>query len=177
GIITGLDGSGFSGLPLTGALAASLENSSIDASTLAAIGQMGSIWTGGGTIVAWSSLIAIAGFCGVSVMDLVRKNFLPVMVGLFITTIAPVIIFLQNDNNIPFLFMVCSFLFKAIFLSDTISINCDVTLALLPPILLKMSANPALRKNTRFPWGTLQPPREQKSLTVGSSDCSFPIGV
>jgi len=93
GIITGLDGSGFSGLPLTGALAASLENSSIDASTLAAIGQMGSIWTGGGTIVAWSSLIAIAGFCGVSVMDLVRKNFLPVMAGLFITTIAAVIIF------------------------------------------------------------------------------------
>ncbi len=90
GIITGLDGSGFSGLPLTGALAASLETSSIDASTLAAIGQMGSIWTGGGTLVAWSSLIAIAGFCGVSVMELVRKNFLPVMIGLVITTIIAV---------------------------------------------------------------------------------------
>ncbi|CAM4102946.1 hypothetical protein [Lederbergia lenta] len=93
GIITGLDGSGFSGLPLTGALAASLQNSSIDASTLAAIGQMGSVWTGGGTIIAWSSLIAIAGFCGVSVMELVRKNFLPVIVGLIITTIAAVYIF------------------------------------------------------------------------------------
>lgn len=55
GIITGLDGSGFSGLPLTGALAASLETGSIDAGTLAAIGQMGSIWTGGGALVAWSS--------------------------------------------------------------------------------------------------------------------------
>lgn len=87
GIITGLDGSGFSGLPLTGALAASLQNGSIDTETLAAIGQMGSIWTGGGTIVAWSSLIAIAGFCGVSVMDLVRKNFFPVMLGLFISTL------------------------------------------------------------------------------------------
>jgi len=86
GIITGLDGSGFSGLPLTGALAATLENSSIDAATLAAIGQMGAIWTGGGTIVAWSSLIAIAGFCGVSVMDLVRKNFIPVMIGLLVST-------------------------------------------------------------------------------------------
>ncbi|MCM3741857.1 hypothetical protein M3210_16515 [Oceanobacillus luteolus] len=86
GIITGLDGSGFSGLPLTGALAASLETASIDASTLAAIGQMGAIWTGGGTIIAWSSLIAIAGFCGVSVMDLVRKNFFPVMIGLTIMT-------------------------------------------------------------------------------------------
>ncbi|WP_404459083.1 hypothetical protein [Oceanobacillus kapialis] len=92
GIITGLDGSGFSGLPLTGALAASLENGAIDASTLAAIGQMGSIWTGGGTIVAWSSLIAIAGFCGISVMELVRKNFLPVIIGLLATTILGIII-------------------------------------------------------------------------------------
>ncbi|WP_106497827.1 hypothetical protein [Lentibacillus sp. Marseille-P4043] len=92
GIITGLDGSGFSGLPLTGALAASLDSSAIDSSTLAAIGQMGSIWTGGGTIVAWSSLIAIAGFCGVSVMDLVRKNFVPVMLGLVISTLLAVFI-------------------------------------------------------------------------------------
>ncbi|MGJ9458621.1 hypothetical protein [Oceanobacillus sp. CF4.6] len=90
GVITGLDGSGFSGLPLTGALAASLETTSIDAATLAAIGQMGAIWTGGGTLVAWSSLIAIAGFCGVSVMDLVRKNFLPVISGLIIATLIAV---------------------------------------------------------------------------------------
>ncbi|WP_010649656.1 hypothetical protein [Oceanobacillus massiliensis] len=90
GIITGLDGSGFSGLPLTGALAASLETSSIDAATLAAIGQLGAIWTGGGTIVAWSSLIAIAGLCGVSVMDLVRKNFLPVIIGLLAATVIAV---------------------------------------------------------------------------------------
>lgn len=90
GIITGLDGSGFSGLPLTGALAASLETSTIDSSTLAAIGQMGSIWTGGGTIVAWSSLIAIAGFCGVSVMALVRKNFIPVILGLIVSTVAAI---------------------------------------------------------------------------------------
>ncbi|ASK63686.1 hypothetical protein CFK37_16745 [Virgibacillus phasianinus] len=90
GIITGLDGSGFSGLPLTGALAASLNNGAIDTETLAAIGQMGAIWTGGGTIVAWSSLIAIAGFCGVSVMDLVRKNFIPVVAGLLISTLIAV---------------------------------------------------------------------------------------
>lgn len=89
-IITGLDGSGFSGLPLTGALAASLETGSIDVETLAAVGQMGAIWTGGGTIIAWSSLIAIAGFCGVSVMDLVRKNFFPVIIGLIVMTFAAV---------------------------------------------------------------------------------------
>lgn len=93
GIVTGLDGSGFSGLPLTGALATALETSAMDASTLAAIGQIGSIWTGGGTIIAWSSLIAIAGFCGVSVMDLVRKNFIPVITGLTVTTIAAVYLF------------------------------------------------------------------------------------
>ncbi|MDC3412724.1 hypothetical protein NC797_04655 [Aquibacillus sp. 3ASR75-11] len=93
GIITGLDGSGFSGLPLTGSLAGALANGPIDPATLAAIGQMGSIWTGGGTIVAWSSLVAVAGFCGVPVMELVRKNFLPVMLGLIVSTILAVLLF------------------------------------------------------------------------------------
>ncbi|WP_077320242.1 hypothetical protein [Virgibacillus proomii] len=92
GMVTGLDGSGFSGLPLTGALAASLSSSGMDTATLAAIGQMGTIWTGGGALVAWSSLIAIAGFCGVPVMELVRKNFIPVICGLFVATLAAVII-------------------------------------------------------------------------------------
>ncbi|SEQ14149.1 hypothetical protein [Piscibacillus halophilus] len=87
GIITGLDGSGFSGLPLTGALSGALANGGLDPSTLAAVGQMGSIWTGGGTIVAWSSLVAVAGFCGVSALDLARKNFIPVMIGLIVSTL------------------------------------------------------------------------------------------
>ncbi|MFD1066064.1 hypothetical protein [Oceanobacillus locisalsi] len=93
GIITGLDGSGFSGLPIAGALAASLETASIDASTLAAIGQLGAIWTGGGALIAWSSLIAVAGFCGVSAIELVRKNFFPVIIGLLAATLAAVILF------------------------------------------------------------------------------------
>lgn len=92
GIITGLDGSGFSGLPLTGALSGAFASNSIDPSTLAAIGQMGSIWTGGGTLIAWSSLVAVAGLCGVSVMELVRKNFIPVMAGLIISTIVAILI-------------------------------------------------------------------------------------
>src|SRR5690606_36721678 len=79
GIITGSDGSGFSGLPLTGSLAGAFASQSVDASTLAAIGQMRAISTGGGVIVAWSSVIAIAGFCGICVMELVRLPFLPVM--------------------------------------------------------------------------------------------------
>ncbi|WP_138415173.1 hypothetical protein [Aquibacillus sediminis] len=93
GIITGLDGSGFSGLPITGSLSNALANGTIEPETLAAIGQMGTIWTGGGTIIAWSSLVAVAGFCGVPVLDLVRKNFGPVIIGLVISTLIAVFLF------------------------------------------------------------------------------------
>lgn len=87
GMMTGLDGSGFSGLPLTGGLAGALaEASGTDPAMLAAIGQMGAIWSGGGTIIAWSSLVAVAGFTGVSILDLVRKNFFPVIFGLILST-------------------------------------------------------------------------------------------
>src|SRR5690625_3036785 len=94
GMITGLDGSGFSGLPLTGALAGPLGSTmGIDPTTLAAIGQMGAIWVGGGTLVAWSSLVAVAGFAKVPLLELVRKSFIPVVLGLFISTIFAVIFF------------------------------------------------------------------------------------
>lgn len=93
GIITGLDGSGFSGLPLTGGLAGALgPGAGVDPATLAAIGQMGAIWTGGGTLIAWSSLVAVAGFAGVSAIDLARKNFLPVIIGLILSTIIALLI-------------------------------------------------------------------------------------
>ncbi|WP_306807387.1 hypothetical protein [Halalkalibacter krulwichiae] len=94
GMITGLDGSGFSGLPLVGALSGALGQSvGMDTATLAAIGQMGSIWVGGGTLIAWSSLVAVAGFAKVPVMELVRKSFIPVMLGLIISTIAAILFF------------------------------------------------------------------------------------
>ncbi|WP_424446617.1 hypothetical protein [Paenibacillus xerothermodurans] len=93
GIIAGLEGSGFSGLPLTGSLSGALAPTvGVDSSTLAAIGQMGSVWSGGGTLIAWSSLVAVAGFAGVSVIDLARKNFLPVMLGLSVSTVAALMI-------------------------------------------------------------------------------------
>jgi hypothetical protein len=92
GIITGLDGSGFSGLPLTGSLSGALAaGSGVDASTLAAIGQMGAIWSGGGALIAWSSLVAVAGFAGVSALDLARKNFIPVIAGLIVSTLFAII--------------------------------------------------------------------------------------
>lgn len=88
GMITGLDGSGFSGLPLTGALAGPIGTTmDMDPATLAAIGQMGAVWVGGGTLIAWSSLVAVAGFAKVPVMELVRKSFIPVIAGLILSTI------------------------------------------------------------------------------------------
>jgi hypothetical protein len=94
GLVAGLDGSGFSGLPLTGSLAGSLsEGSGVSSPTLAAIGQMSNIWSGGGTLVAWSSLLAVAGFCRVSAVDLARRCFVPVISGLVVATVLGVVIF------------------------------------------------------------------------------------
>ena len=94
GMIAGLEGSGFSGLPLTGSLAGSLGPAAgMSAGTLAAVGQMGNIWSGGGTLVAWSSLIAVAGFARVPVIDLARRCFIPVVTGLIAGTIVAVVFF------------------------------------------------------------------------------------
>ncbi|HVU92357.1 MAG TPA: hypothetical protein VHC23_09005 [Jatrophihabitans sp.] len=94
GMIAGLEGSGFSGLPLTGSLAGSLGPTvGMSAGSLAAVGQMGNIWSGGGTLVAWSSLIAVAGFARVPVIELARKCFLPVCAGLVVGTIVAVVFF------------------------------------------------------------------------------------
>lgn len=88
GMITGIDGSGFAGLPLTGSLSGALAPlASMNPATLAAVGQMGAVWTGGGTLVAWSSLIAVAGFARVSVMELVRVLALPVTAGLILAAV------------------------------------------------------------------------------------------
>src|ERR1700733_1216695 len=89
---TGIDGSGFAGLPLTGSLAGALGPTvGLDVTTLCAVGQMGAVWTGGGTLIAWSSLIAVAGFARVSVLDTVRALLLPVLTGLFVSTICAVL--------------------------------------------------------------------------------------
>lgn len=94
GMIAGLDGSGFSGLPLTGTLAGGLGPAvGMDPVNLAAIGQMGNIWSGGGVLVAWSSLLAVAGFARVSAMELARKCFIPVVIGLVVSTLFAVIFY------------------------------------------------------------------------------------
>ncbi len=92
GLLTGLDGSGFSGLPLVGTLAGAMAGGDPNAaSTLGAIGQIGAIWSGGGTLVAWCSLVAVAGIVGVPVLELVRRNFWPVMIGLTVAVIVGVV--------------------------------------------------------------------------------------
>ncbi len=87
GAITGLDGSGFSGISLAGSIA-SLFSSSIDggAATLTALGQISAIWVGGGTLVPWA-LIPAAAICNVDPFELARRNLLPVTIGLTVTTI------------------------------------------------------------------------------------------
>ncbi|MDK2918170.1 MAG: hypothetical protein PWQ37_903 [Candidatus Petromonas sp.] len=90
GAITGLDGSGFSGMSLSGSLA-KVFGTAVQGSipVLAALGQIGAIWVGGGTIVPWG-LIPAAAICGVQPMDLARKNFIPVVIGLVVTTIVAI---------------------------------------------------------------------------------------
>lgn len=81
GSLTGLDGSGFSGLPLTGALAhtfGTATNASVP--VLAALGQIGAIFVGGGTIVPWG-LIPVAAICNVNPIELARRNLVPVLIG------------------------------------------------------------------------------------------------
>ncbi|MCD2110996.1 permease [Rhodococcus rhodochrous] len=93
GLLIGLDGSGWAGLPLTGGIAAALApQAGMDTATLAALAQNAATWTGGGTLVIWSSLIVVAGFCRVPVGDLVRRLAIPVVSGLLVATVAAVVI-------------------------------------------------------------------------------------
>ena len=93
GMITGIDGSGFAGLPLTGTLSGALGRTlGIDPGMLCAVGQMGAVWTGGGTLVAWSSLIAVTGFARVPVLEAVRILFFPVIIGLIVSTLVAVML-------------------------------------------------------------------------------------
>lgn len=94
GIISGLDGSGFSGIALTANFAQSMERIvDVDLESLAAIGQMGAIWTGGGTLISWAfGLVTTAGVVGVDPVELARKNFIPVMIGLIFSTLFACII-------------------------------------------------------------------------------------
>lgn len=87
GAITGLDGSGFSGISLAGSIAR-LFSTAIGGgvATLTAMGQIAAIWVGGGTLIPWA-VIPAAAICGVDPFELARRNLKPVVVGLIVTTI------------------------------------------------------------------------------------------
>ncbi|MWC27923.1 hypothetical protein [Paenibacillus sp. MMS18-CY102] len=87
GAITGLDGSGFSGISLAGSIA-HLFGTALGhgIATLTSLGQIAAIWVGGGTLVPWA-LIPAAAICGVSPFELARRNLKPVLIGLVVTTI------------------------------------------------------------------------------------------
>ncbi len=90
GTITGLDGSGFSGISLAGSVARLFSigiGSGI--ATMTALGQIAAIWVGGGTLIPWA-LIPAAAICGVSPFELARRNLIPVVVGLAVTTIVAI---------------------------------------------------------------------------------------
>ena len=88
GSLTGLDGSGFSGLPLTGSLARTFGFATgASVPVMAALGQIAAIFVGGGTIVPWG-LIPVAAICNVSPVELARKNLVPVCLGFVCTYIA-----------------------------------------------------------------------------------------
>jgi hypothetical protein len=90
GAITGLDGSGFSGISLVGPIA-KLFATSIGAgvATLTALGQVAAIWVGGGTLIPWA-VIPAAAICGVDPFELARRNLKPVLIGLLVTTIVAI---------------------------------------------------------------------------------------
>ena len=93
GLLTGMDGSGFSGLPLVGSLSGALAHGAgFDVAVLAALGQVVTIFTGGGTLVAWAfGACADAGIAGVSPSDLVRRNFVPVISGILVITVLAIV--------------------------------------------------------------------------------------
>jgi hypothetical protein len=93
GMLIGLDGSGWAGLPFTGSMAdAFAASTGGDTATLAAIAQNAAGWTGGGTLIIWSSLIAVAGLTGVPVATLARKLFIPVVTGLVLSVVVAAVI-------------------------------------------------------------------------------------
>ena len=91
GGVVGLSGSGFSGLPLTGSLAGAFASvTHLKTETIAGLGQIATVWVGGGCIIPWG-VVPVAAICRVSPQELAVKNFVPVIMGLVATTIVAII--------------------------------------------------------------------------------------
>jgi hypothetical protein len=89
-VITGMDGSGFSGLPIVGSIAHTFgAQAGYNVASLAALGQVVTVWVGGGTIIPWG-VIPVAAICDVPAADLARKNLIPVCCGMAAAAIVTV---------------------------------------------------------------------------------------
>jgi len=92
GGITGLDGSGFSGLPLVGSLAQILgKPAHLNLPSLAALGQFFAIAVGGGCIVPWA-VIPAAAITGTDPVEVARRNLVPTLCGLVAVLIVAIFI-------------------------------------------------------------------------------------
>ena len=81
GGITGIDGSGFAGLPLMGTLAQALGGPThLNVATLGALGQFFAVCVGGGTIIPWA-VIPAAAITGTDPIEIARRNLWPTMLG------------------------------------------------------------------------------------------------
>jgi hypothetical protein len=90
--LIGFSGSGFAGLPLVGTLANTFSSAiNIDKESIAAFGQIITVWIGGGTIIPWS-VVAAAGICKVEPFEVARKNIIPVSCGIVATVLLAMII-------------------------------------------------------------------------------------
>jgi hypothetical protein len=90
GGITGLDGSGFSGLPLVGTLAQALgSGTKLNVATLSALGQYFAVAVGGGTIIPWA-VIPAAGITGTDPVEIARRNLVPTLLGLAGVTVVAI---------------------------------------------------------------------------------------
>ncbi|WP_434753031.1 hypothetical protein [Paenibacillus amylolyticus] len=89
GAVTGLDGSGFSGISLVGSIATMFAGTADSAPVLTALGQVAAIWVGGGTLIPWA-LIPAAAICGLNPFELARRNLKPVILGLTVTTLVAI---------------------------------------------------------------------------------------
>jgi hypothetical protein len=89
-VITGMDGSGFSGLPIVGSIAQTFgSQTGYNVAALASLGQVVTVWVGGGTIIPWG-VIPVAAICDVSAADLARKNLIPVCCGIVAAAVVTV---------------------------------------------------------------------------------------
>ncbi|OON99881.1 MAG: hypothetical protein ATN35_10365 [Epulopiscium sp. Nele67-Bin004] len=92
GAISGLDGIGLSGLPLIGSLAEVFgEATGGNVAVFATLGQIASVWVGGGCLMPWA-LVSASSIAGISPTQLAHRNIVPVVSGLIVTTVVAIFI-------------------------------------------------------------------------------------